>query len=621
MNMKVRISAIIITFNEERNIGRCLESLRGVADEVVVVDSYSSDGTEAICNKYGVRFIKHRFLGHIEQKNWAILQATYPYMLSLDADEALSDELRASILRVKNNWTHDGYYFNRLTNYCGRWIRNTSWYPSRKLRLWDARKGRWGGFNPHDRFYLDRGSTRKFLKGDILHYSYYTVSEHLEQMNSFSTILAKSYYDRGRRVYFFSLVLHPLWRFLKDFIIRTGFLDGYYGFIVSVNSAHEVFMKYVKLNNIYRDEKRNHRRVVCLFNSQSTWGGGEKWHFDVASQLKRRDIQVVYISSPGSPLSRRMEKIGVRGYQKKISNLSFLNPVKLMSLSRLLRKEKVGSIVMNLSGDMKIASNAARFAGVPKIIYRRGSAIPIKNSPLNRFLFRKVITGIIANSREVKRTILINNELLVPEEKISIIYNGVNLERFTPRPGTLRSKRNGEIILGCAGRLSEEKGHIHLLDLMNELSGGPRAFKLLLAGEGRLMNNLQRRSRKLGLEKRVEFLGFVNDMPEFFHSIDIFLLPSHSEGFSNAVIEAMASAKPVIAFDVGSTSEVIVDGKTGYIVRSNSVEEMARKVLELSSNQDLLESMGLEGRKRVEESYSFSTCVEEIIQKITPVQP
>jgi len=110
-------------------------------------------------------------------------------------------------------------------------------------------------------------------------------------------------------------------------------------------------------------------------------------------------------------------------------------------------------------------------------------------------------------------------------------------------------------------------------------------------------------------------------MPEFFHSIDIFLLPSHSEGFSNAVIEAMASARPVIAFDVGSTSEVIIDGRTGYIVRSNTVEEMARKVLELASKQDLRESMGLEGRRLVEESYSFSTCVEEIIQKITPAQP
>jgi len=117
--MKVRISAVIITFNEERNIQRCLESLVNVADEIVVVDSYSTDGTEEICKLFNAKFIRHRFHGHIEQKNWAILQASSPYILSLDADEALSDELRASILKVKENWTNDGYYFNRLTNYCG----------------------------------------------------------------------------------------------------------------------------------------------------------------------------------------------------------------------------------------------------------------------------------------------------------------------------------------------------------------------------------------------------------------------------------------------------------------------------------------------------------------------
>jgi glycosyltransferase involved in cell wall biosynthesis len=617
---KVQISAVIITFNEERNIRRCLESLRDIPDEIVVVDSYSTDGTESICEEFGVRFIRHRFAGHIEQKNWAILQTSYPYILSLDADEALSDELRYSIQKVKENWTHDGYYFNRLTNYCGKWIRHTSWYPSRKLRLWDSRKGSWGGFNPHDRFFLTRGASKQFLKGDILHYSYYSVSEHLDQINAFSTIIARSYYNRRRRVNNLIIVMHPVWRFFKDFFVRMGFMDGYYGFIVSVNSAHEVFLKYVKLKNIYRDEKQSQKRVVCLFNSQSTWGGGEKWHADVAVQLKKQGIPVRYFSAPGSPLARRMEEIGIKGFQKTISNLSFLNPIKVLNLARLMRTEKVGSIVMNLSGDMKIASNAARIAGVPKIIYRRGSAIPIRDTPLNRYLFRKVITGIIANSMEVKRTILFNNERLVPEDKITIIYNGVNLERFKGDAAPIYIPQNGEIVLGCAGRLSEEKGHMHLLDLMKNLSGSPFRFKLLIAGEGRLMSLLQRRTRKLGLEDRVDFLGFISDMPGFFNSIDIFLLPSHFEGFSNAVIEAMASARPVVAFDVGSTAEVIRDGKTGYIIRDKSVQEMSGKILELASNKELRRSMGREGRKRVEESFSFETCLEKIIQVITPVQ-
>ncbi|MEZ5069811.1 MAG: glycosyltransferase family 2 protein [Bacteroidales bacterium] len=272
--MNVRISAVIITLNEERNIGRCLTSLRGVVDEIVVVDSYSTDRTEEICREHGARFIPHRFTGHIQQKNWAILQARHPHILSLDADEALTEELRDAICRARDHWQADGYQFNRLTYYCGKWIRHTTWYPSRKLRLWDARKGTWGGMNPHDRFELTGDSQVQFLRGDLLHYSYYQVSEHLAQINSFSSILARSYFERGKKSRLWSILLHPVWRFARDYVFRLGFLDGYYGYVVSVNSAHEVFLKYVKLRMLIRDERQRSRRTVCLFNSMSTWGEG-----------------------------------------------------------------------------------------------------------------------------------------------------------------------------------------------------------------------------------------------------------------------------------------------------------------------------------------------------------
>jgi len=609
---KVRISAVIITFNEERNIERCLQSLGGVADEIVVVDSYSTDRTEEICQNYEVRFFRHRFTGHIQQKNWAILQATSPYILSLDADEALSDTLRESILKVKENWTHDGYYFNRLTNYCGKWIRHTSWYPSRKLRLWDARKGSWGGFNPHDKYYMKRGATKLFLKGDILHYSYYSVSEHMVQMNTFSSILANSYYERGRKVYFFSIIVHPFWRFMKDFILRAGILDGYYGFIVSVNSAHEVFLKYVKLRNIYREEKRNQKKIVCFFNTQRSWGGGEKWHLDVASFLLEQRTKALFISSRNSPLSQRLRALGISGYNAGIGNLSFLNPVKVARIMWIFRKEKVGVLVTNLSGDMKVASLAARLAGVPRIIYRRGSAIPIRNSPINRYFFRRVLTKIMANSLETKRTILANNRALVPESKIKVIYNGVYLPNYHEHIEPLYVPEKGEIVLGSAGRLSEEKGHKHLLEMMQYLHDNGIRFKLLLAGEGRMLQTLQKKARELGVAHRVEFLGFVEDMPAFFRSLDIFLLSSHYEGFGYVITEAMASRKPVVAFDIKSSAEIIVDGETGFITEPNDSRDMAEKILELVADADLRKKMGANGRKRVEELFSFEKNRREI---------
>ncbi len=618
--MKVSIAAVIITFNEERNIHRCLESLGDVVDEIVVVDSYSTDRTEEICRSFNTKFVQHRFTGHIEQKNWAILQASTPYILSLDADEALSDELRVSILKVKENWTHDGYYFNRLTNYCGKWIRHTSWYPSRKLRLWDARKGNWGGFNPHDRYYLTKGGSRMFLKGDILHFSYYSVSEHLVQMNTFSTILAHSYYERGRRAYFSSLILHPLWRFIKDYIINTGFLDGYYGFIVSVNSAHEVFLKYVKLRNIYKEISLNQKQTICLFNTMNSWGGGEKWHLDMASYLVQQPHKVIYISTSGSPLSKKLKEIGISGNNVRISNLSFLNPIKIIRIVRIFRKEKVGVLIANLSEDMKIASIAGKIARVPKIIYRRGSAIPVRNTPINRYLFRRVITKIMANSKETKRTILANNPMLVPDDKIKVIYNGIFLPRYHRKREPLYYSDEGEVVLGCAGRLSEEKGHLHLLEMMQFLHNNGWRFKLLIAGEGRLLQFLQRKAKKLGVDDRVEFLGFVEDMPAFFESLDIFLLSSHYEGFGYVIAEAMASKKPVVAFNIRSSAEIIAHGETGYITDRNSAQAMADRVLELAGNKTLREKMGRNGRKRVEDLFSLEKNKDQVLELITPTK-
>jgi glycosyltransferase involved in cell wall biosynthesis len=253
--MKVNISAVIITLNEEKNIERCLLSAKEVADDIVVVDSFSKDRTEEICLKHNVRFIRHEFTGHIEQKNWAITQAKYPYILSLDADEVLSETLKKSILAVKENWQADGYYFNRLTNYCGKWVRHCGWYPDRKFRLWDSRKGGWKGVNPHDCYKMKPGAIIQFLKGDILHYSYYSIREHIEQVNKFTEIAAQENFKSGKKFNFFQLLFNPVWKFKRDYIFKGGFLDGYYGFVICFISAGATFLKYVKLRELWKEEK------------------------------------------------------------------------------------------------------------------------------------------------------------------------------------------------------------------------------------------------------------------------------------------------------------------------------------------------------------------------------
>ncbi len=246
-----KLSVVIITYNEERNIERCLKSVQTIADEIVVVDSFSTDKTKEICARYQVKFVEHAFEGHIEQKNWAITQAKYPHILSLDADECPDETLAQSILNVKGNWITDAYSFNRCTNYCGNWVKHGSWYPDIKLRLWDSRKGHWTGENPHDCYeMLDSNVKVLHIKGDLLHYSYYSVTEHIAQGNKFSTIAAESLFQKGKKINLISLIINPLWRFVRDYFFKLGFLDGRVGFIIAINTSHSTFLKYVKLYDL-----------------------------------------------------------------------------------------------------------------------------------------------------------------------------------------------------------------------------------------------------------------------------------------------------------------------------------------------------------------------------------
>lgn len=246
-----QLSVVIITFNEEKNIARCLESVKSIADEIVVLDSFSKDNTKQICLSHGVKFFEHTFDGHIQQKNRAITYASFPHILSLDADEALDETLAQSIKKVKENWTHDGYYMNRLTNYCGHWVKHCNWYPDKKLRLWDSRKGSWTGINPHDKYELNQGDKNtKHIKGDILHYSYYSVEDHYKQVEYFTNIASKAYIEAGKTAPFYKLIVNPIAKFIDHYLLHLGFLDGKAGFSISKISAYATYLKYKKIRQL-----------------------------------------------------------------------------------------------------------------------------------------------------------------------------------------------------------------------------------------------------------------------------------------------------------------------------------------------------------------------------------
>lgn len=244
-----KLSVVIITLNEERNIARCLNSVKKVADDIVVVDSGSTDRTEEICKSFNVNFIIRQWTGYSDQKNFANEQALYNWILSIDADEELSPELIQSIKAAKNKEQIAYYKINRLTNYCGKWIKHGGWYPDIKLRIFDRNTMQWEG-TIHETLINEKNISSVLLKGNCYHYTYYNITEHIAQANKFSELSAQDMFQRGKKYGFIKLFISPLIKFFRNYFMRTGFLDGIYGLAIACISAQAVFWKYAKLKQL-----------------------------------------------------------------------------------------------------------------------------------------------------------------------------------------------------------------------------------------------------------------------------------------------------------------------------------------------------------------------------------
>ena len=250
--IRMKLSVVIITKNEAANIERCLVSLAEIADEVIVVDSFSTDNTKLICKQYDCRFFERKFIDYSNAKNYGNEQTTGDWILSIDADEEISETLKIAILKVKSSPENVTYLFNRLTNYCGSWINYCGWYPDAKTRLWKKGTATWEGAIHEN---LVSETPTKFIKGDILHYSYPSLSFHLYKINHFTDFAAKDMFEKGKKSSLLKLLLSPPFKFIKTYIFQRGILDGHAGLIVSIMAAYYVFVKHAKLRLLQQKDE------------------------------------------------------------------------------------------------------------------------------------------------------------------------------------------------------------------------------------------------------------------------------------------------------------------------------------------------------------------------------
>jgi glycosyltransferase involved in cell wall biosynthesis len=268
------ISAVIITYNEERIIARSIDSLKRVVDEVIIIDSFSTDRTIEICKEKGAVVLQNKFEGYKTQKHFAATKAKHEWILSIDADEVLSNELINSLLKWRKNhkYSNDlssqplqpvGYFVSRRTDYCGKWVNYGGWYPDKKLRFFNRNLGQWSGRNVHEFVKIKEGFSTSSLKGDLLHYSINEPAELLRKLFTYSEMGARFMNEEGRSTSFIEAIYRSAFRWLRQTIFQLGFLDGMLGLKIAKQNTLATFWKYRRLDFINKGDKY----IVILQNN------------------------------------------------------------------------------------------------------------------------------------------------------------------------------------------------------------------------------------------------------------------------------------------------------------------------------------------------------------------
>ena len=298
-------------------------------------------------------------------------------------------------------------------------------------------------------------------------------------------------------------------------------------------------------------------------------------------------------------------------------SLSVLNPFKFFAFVKYLRKKKIDVIFLNLSQDLKFGATAAKLAGVKKIIYRRGLEIPIKNRFYTKIIFEHCLTDIIANSHSIKETILRNTSSWLSGERIKIVYNGIKLDEIEKKRDSKSNIREEFSIkkdihlMANVGRLTEQKGHRYLFEALKLVKKEIREFKLLVVGKGELESELMKQVEDLGLSENIIFTGFREDVINILDQVDFLVHTALWEGCPNIILEAMAVSTPVVATDISSVREIVINNETGYLARTKNPEDIAEKIIKMIRTAEK-EKMGQNARRLIETKFDFREKVTEI---------
>jgi len=357
---------------------------------------------------------------------------------------------------------------------------------------------------------------------------------------------------------------------------------------------------------------------ICFVNSTKSWGGGERWHFENALNLKKNGFNVSIIGSPDSALHEISKKNEVYFFSINLSGYSFLNPWKISKLTKFFQKEQIDIVVFNGPADLKTGGIAAYKANVKNRVYRRGLAKAPKHDLFNKFLFNYVVTDFMVNSKATEKLLFSSNLIEKKKTNVILLYNGLDKTECN----SYEISQNQKIVLGNASRFVPQKGLHYLIELAAILKKQSDNFIIKIAGSGPLENELKELSKKLDVNDNIQFLGFVDNIKNFICNLDIYVCSSIFEGFGFSIAEAMYASKAVIGFDISSNPELIINNKTGFLVTPFDLNALAEKTLELMKNEEKRNDFGKNAYILASEKFNknkqqlaFTKIIESLVKK------
>ena len=618
----VKISFCIITLNEAENLPRCLASIADLADEIVVLDSGSTDATPKIAAKFKCRWQQQDWLGYVGQKNKVLSLATNEWVFSIDADEALSEELRREIIVLKKQEppeTISGYEMPRCVCYEGKWIRHGDWYPDRLVRLFRKSRANFAGGKVHERLEL-AGPILK-LNGELQHYSFRDEADHWARCQKYARLWAETKFESGKTCGPFAAPFRAAFRWFRGYVLKGGFLDGVLGARIASFCAKEVFLKYNLLRKLNREGTRP-LRIVQL-NTLFKGGGVDNQSLELAAGLKELGHQVWLAISPDRQLEPQARQLGLNIFHVPLAKKLPL----LRAIIRLLRKENIDVIHAHHGRDYWYAIVAAKLSGRGTRVYitRHLATAP---SAFSRTFMLSLADGLIVVSKHVEE--ILCAAMKGCPKKIRLIYGGIDTAAFaSPPSGAVENFRAGQgwtpenIVCGVVGTFSfpRGKGQLEFLDAAQQLTKEFPQARFVIVGTGSMIKMLPEKIREMKLEHVVKMVPFSYDMPVVMNSLDILAHPAlGTEALGLVLLEALAAGKPVIASRLGGIPEAFVENEHGLLIKSGDVPDLTRALRTLLADKSLREKMGAAGRRHVLAKFSrqnYAKNTETLYKNLT----